>query len=283
MSLAMRGCFQSVEVNGTLYVGGGLAVKKENNYIVMAFNTNSCNWRMLPPYSANRFAMATINNLLVLVGGIHHGQTVNKVGAWQAELNQWIYPFPPMLSPRKYSSATSYKHCLVVAGGFDDHNSLSTVEVLDVDTMQWSTCPSTPMPWHHMKSTKIDDTWYFLGGRCDEVALLDVYSVSLEALVFHSTSDCSLIWRKLVSLNCISSTSFGICGSLLAVGGKDKESDMSLSVIQRYIPETDHWIEAGTIPHTLNSSTCIVASDELYLMGGTDGKHCSAFVYVCNI
>ncbi len=64
----MSGYIQSVEINDTVYVGGETS-GNEDDYIVMAYNTQSCQWHTLPPYSTRRFAMTTINNKLVVVGG----------------------------------------------------------------------------------------------------------------------------------------------------------------------------------------------------------------------
>ena len=59
---------QSVQVQGTLYVGGQ-ADDDENEYIVMAYDISAGKWATLPPYSTHRFAMTVIDNHLVLVGG----------------------------------------------------------------------------------------------------------------------------------------------------------------------------------------------------------------------
>ena len=52
----------------------------------------------------------------------------------------------------------------MVAGGSNRHNSISSVDVLNVDNNQWSTGPSIPTPWRSMKSTTISNTWYLIGG-----------------------------------------------------------------------------------------------------------------------
>ncbi len=67
MPVAMTGYIQSVEINDTVYVGGGTGIY-EDQYIVMAYNTQSCQWHTLPPYSTRLFAMTTINNKLVSNG-----------------------------------------------------------------------------------------------------------------------------------------------------------------------------------------------------------------------
>ncbi len=123
-----------------------------------------------------------------------------------------------------------------------------------------------------MKSTTIVDTWYLMGGWCKDVGWSpDVYSVSLEALVSHSSSDSSNIWNKLPSLNCALSCALNIGGSLLAVGGADK-SKKSVSTIQRYVPETNTWVQAGQLPHAVCYCTCILTSDKVHVMGGYDGN-----------
>ncbi len=68
MPVAMSVYIQSAEINDTVYVGGGTG-RGDDAYIVMAYNTQSCQWHTLPAYSARKFAMTTINNKLVVVGG----------------------------------------------------------------------------------------------------------------------------------------------------------------------------------------------------------------------
>ncbi len=274
MPVAMNGYIQSVEINDTVYVGGGLTDRDEDEYIVMAYNTQSCQWHTLPPYSTRLFAMTTINNKLVVVGGINIDLSdSSELGEWQSDSNQWTRPFPPMPTLHYWPSATSYKHWLVVAGGYH-RDCLQIVEVLDVSNMQWSTGPPTPTPWVRMKSTTIGDTWYLMGGRCEKLwqNITDVYSVSLVALVSRSSSDSSNIWNKLPSLNCTDSCPLNIGGSLLAVGGEDMKSKKSVSTIQRYDPETNTWVQAGQLPHAVYGCTCIMTSGKVHVMGGYDGK-----------
>ncbi len=274
MPVAMSYYIQSVEINDTVHVGGGWTVSVEDEFIVMAYNTQSCQWHTLPPYSTSGFAMTTINNKLVVVGGSNRDHSdSSELGEWQPDSNQWTRPFPPMSTPRYMPSATSYKHWLVVTGGYHGV-CLQTVEVLDVSNMQWSTGPSTPTPWVTMKSTTIEDSWYLMGGwGYGGQSSPDVYSVSLEALVSHSSSDSSNIWNKLPSLNCTDSCPLNIGGSLLAVGGEDMKSEKPVSTIQRYVPETNTWVQAGQLPHAVRNCTCIMTSDKVHVMGGFDDRH----------
>ncbi len=274
MPVAMHGYIQSVEINDTVYVGGGWTDTDDDKYIVMAYSTQFSQWHTLPPYSTTRFAMTTINNRLVMVGGRNRDDCdSSELGEWQPDCNQWKYPFPPMSTPHSLPSATSYKNWLVVAGGCNGVRfQATTVELLDVSNMQWSTGPSTPTPWMMMKSTTIGDTWYLMGGWCEDVwYCLHVYSVSLEALTSHSSSDSlNNIWNKLPSLYCTRFCPLKIEESLLAVGGWDMKSKKPVSTIQRYVPETNTWVQAGQLPHVVYDCTCIMASDKVYVMGGYD-------------
>ncbi len=274
MPVAMSGYIQSIQINDTVYVGGGYTDRNEDKYIVMACNTQSCQWHTLPPYSTKWFAMTTINNKLVVVGGRNRdGSDSSELGEWQPDSNQWTHPFPPMSTPRFEHSATSYKHWLVVAGGCHGFRFHASIDVLDVSNMQWFTRRSTPTPWGRMKSTIIGYTLYLMGGECAGVGWSpDVYSVSLEALVSHSSSDSSNIWNKLPSLKCTVSCPLNIGGSLLAVGGEDMKSEKLVSTIQRYVPETNTWVQAGQLPHAVYNCTCIMTSDKVHVMGGNDGN-----------
>ena len=284
MPFSMNFYIQSVEVDGTVYVGGGDADKGEDDHIVMAYDMQSYRWHTLPPYSARGFAMTTINNKLILVGGKHHNTKVDQLGVWKTDSNQWTCPFPAMPTPRYSPSATSYKHWLVVAGG-RRKGLLSTVEVFDIDNKQWSTAPSTPMPRIRMKSTIIGDTWYLMGGtHVLRTGTTDVYSVSLEALVSHSASDSSKIWNKIAPLNCYCSSPLSLEGSLLALGGWDPKKECLVSTIQHYVPETNTWVPAGELPHPLQTHTCIITAGRLHMFGGSSGVFPRlSYYYFCDI
>ena len=171
-----------------------------------------------------------------------------------------------------YTSLLSFsyfiKHWLVVAGGIRKV-SLSTVDVLDIDNKQWSTAPSTPIPWHSMTSTIIGDTWYLIGGGHDMFSdTTDIYSVSLEALVSHSASDCSKLWHTIAPFNCTLSSPLSLGGSLLALGGWDMKKVCPVSTIQCYVPETNTWVPAGELIHRLLNCTCIMTAGRLHVLGG---------------
>ena len=267
---------QSVTIQDTVYVGGGDAglTSPNNNYIVMAYNTSSCKWHQLPPYTAYYFAMVVINNQLVLVGGYESFYySTNLLGMWDNGTSQWTRPYAAMTSAHGNPSAVAYNQWLIVVGGSTDGHRLSTVEVLDVASNQWYSAPSTPTPWSHMNSNILGDMWYLMGGIGDDI----VYSVSLPDLISRTLSSSSGnthhdMWKKISGLGYYHATPLCMGGALLAVGGRRVKDRASLSTIQRYVPETKEWVEVGRLPSPLYNCTCTFTLDKKILVFGGSSR-----------
>ena len=266
---------QSVMLQGTVYVGGGDA-GHGNVYIIMVYDTSSEKWAELPPYRACDFAMTVINNQLVLVGGWEPCEVVpgkvpkiKVVGVWRPDSKEWTHPYPDMPTSRAYCSAVAYKEWLVVAGGEgDDGTYLSSVEVLNTDTKQWSAGPPTPAPWSCMRPAIVGDVCYFMGGYTDDNS--KVYSVSLPALTSQLNSGVrhSKMWKEIsLSLQIMYPSPLSISRSLLAVGGA--RDDRPVAGIYLYRPDTREWAKVGDLPTPRLGCSCIMVTDrELLVAGG---------------
>ena len=276
MPFVMGDYIQSVAIQDTVYVGGGLAgYGSPNNYIVMAYNTRSWKWHQLPPYTADSFAMVVINNKLVLIGGDDsNSHPTSLLGMWDTGSNQWTRPYAAMSTARVYPPAVVYNQWLIVAGGWTDYHKLSTVEVLDVASNQWISAPPTPIPWDSMKSTILGDMWYLMGGDSNDDDDDDiVYSVSLPDLISHTLSSSSGsthhdMWKKISGLGHYHSTPLCMGGALLAVGGRRVKDHESVSTIQRYVPETKEWVKVGRLSSPLHDCTFTFTLDQKILVFG---------------
>ena len=148
-------------------------------------------------------------------------------------------------------SAVVYQKSLVVAGGLGDGEvSLSSVEVMNTDTKQWYAAPPTPIAWSNMKTAIVGDTCYFMGGYITGGYTNRVYSVSLPALLSQLNSDSSSedtqIWKEISGLQTTLSAPLSIRGSLLALGGRDKDLN-PVSAIHLYRPNTGEWVKVGDL------------------------------------
>ena len=275
MPFGMGGYVQSVVVEGTVYVGGGGAGHgSDNNYIVMTYDISTGKWATLPPYRAYGFAMTAINNQLVLVGGSEHGHKNKVVGVWDADNKQWTHPYPEMHTARWICSAVVHNEWLVVAGGHSASGALlSSVEVMNTNIKQWYAGPPTPIPWFFMKTATVGDECYFMGGynaTGSRAPTNTVYSVSLSALTTglnSSTKKGQKIWKEISGLQTTNSTPLSISGSLLTVGGMDKDRK-AVTAIHLYQPDTGEWVKVGDLPTPRSHCTCAMITDRELLVCG---------------
>ena len=281
MPYELSGYVQSVQVQGTLYVGGG-----DVAYIVMAYEICSGKWATLPEYGAQGFAMTAIDKHLVLVGGKGHDIDRSKVlGVWSEDRNNWTHPYPDMTTEHYRCSAIGYNQWIIVAGGLGSGGRLSSVEVLNTDTKQWYAGYPTPIPWTSMKTAVVGDTCYFMGGATEGFATRKVYSVSLPALVSQLNSDSSAkdtqIWKELPQLPVKSAAPITISGSLLAVGGMDNKI---VSKLHLYQPDAGQWVKVADMPTPRYNCTCTaINNSELIVAGGYKNTDMSAQVHLAKI
>ena len=270
----------SVQVQGTLYVGGGVGIG-DNDYIVMAYDISAGKWAMFPPHSTRYFAMTAINNHLVLVGGQGRDGVRRKVlRVWSEDSKKWTHPYPDMITPRYSCSAVVYNQYLVVAGGKEgvgDSCRLSSVEVMNTDTKQCYAGPPTPTAWSSMQTAIVGDTCYFMGGFTEGGYIYSVYSVSLPVLVSQLNSDSSAkdtqTWKELPQLPVTRATPLSISGSLLVVGGVDKDRK-AVSALHLYQPDAGQWVKVADTPTPRLAHTCIMITDkELLVAGGLDNGY----------
>ena len=273
MPFEMSGYVQSVQVQGTLYVGGG-AVSGDNVYIVMTYDISAGKWATLPPYSTRYFAMTAIDNHLVLVGGKGRGGVRSKVlGVWSEDSKKWTHPYPDMTTPRYFCSAVVYNQYLVVAGGWEAGGRLSSVEVMNTNTKVWYAGPPTPRAFSMMNTAIVGNMCYFMGGGGEGGYTTKVYSVSLPALDSQLNSDSTAkdtqTWKELPQLPVAYAVPLSISGSLLAVGGyKDRKA---VSALHLYQPDAGQWVKVGDLPSPRCLSTCVMISEKelLVAIGGT--------------
>ena len=108
MPFAMSGPVQAVQMQGTLYVGGGLADGDSGN-LIMTYVVSADKWVTLPPCSTRWFAMTAIKNHLVLVAGQGRGGYSKALHVWRADNKKWTHSYPDMTTPRHSCSVFFYK------------------------------------------------------------------------------------------------------------------------------------------------------------------------------
>ncbi len=198
MPIKMGTSVQSVVISDTVYVGGGYADNDRDSCTVMKLEQDQ--WTKLPEYTAKFFAMTSLANRLVLVGGRHPSinKRTNQLAVFES--GEWTHPYPPMNIARSSSTAVSFNNHIIVAGGCDDKVRFSSVEVLDVASRRWYIAQSLPNPRSGLKSTLIGNTLYLMGGYDHTRSpTKTVHHVDLNELIAKALSnlDTPTIWQTL--------------------------------------------------------------------------------------
>lgn len=149
-------------INGTLYVGGGLISCNSDTLCttntVEVYSTITSSWTSGPslniPRSGHFFASDDTLGLIYAIGGIDSNSNyLSSVEVLDIKTNQWT-TIPSMPTPRTGLSAAIVDSKLYVVGGCGENyplsecKALSTVEVYDPQTNNWSTLTPLLTPRH---------------------------------------------------------------------------------------------------------------------------------------
>ena len=278
MPIKMGSTVQSVVIGDTVYVGGGRAGNDRDKCTVMKLEQDQ--WTKLPEYTAKWFAMTSLANRLVLVGGQdpRNNKRTNQLAVFEA--GEWTHPYQPMNIARCSSAAVSFNNHIIVAGGYDDKGRTSSVEVLDVASRRWYIAQSLPNPRSDLKSTLIGNTLFLMGGWDHTVSssTKTVHHADLDELIANALSnmDTPTLWQTLQEVPLEWSAPLSIGRSLLAVGGADDRFNPSSS-IHLYQPDTRRWVKVGDLPTGRYYCTCsVLPSGEVIVAGGQT----YSFVYI---
>ena len=131
---------------------------------VVAYNPTTNKWSELPECPNSYVSLAMVNGLLTAIGGMTSNDEVTN-SLLSLTDNMWTKQFPPMTTKRYVTVVVCSGRSLVVARGLEEGNKrLSTVEVMDTETLQWSTASSPPHPLTEASATLCGDQVYMLGG-----------------------------------------------------------------------------------------------------------------------
>ena len=254
---------------------------------VYMYNSPTEQWLPLKPCSKTDFALAVVNGLLTAVGGTQSGEATTTLHCytWEGRGNRWFEMFPPMPTGRRGAAAVCSLNSLIVAGGTtmgSHHDNLATVEMMDTETLQWSTANSLPHPFAYASATICGDRLYMLGGFDQNGRTKSVLTCSLSLLSCtgqspsrgvrsKTTPPLADVWQSIASLPVYGSTCATVNKHLLAVGGMDVRGESTKNVYN-YNPTTDSWDIVSCMATA--RFDCLVAvlpgNDVMVVGGGTD-------------
>ena len=249
---------------------------------VFAYNSTNSKWSELPQCPNEDFSLAMINSLLTAIGGMTSNRDITN-SLLSLTDNKWTKHFTPMPTKRWLTVVVCSGRSLVVAGGVGKRGKkLSTVEVMDAETLQWSTASSLPHSLYCASATLCGDQVYMLGGfDKNDKPSKSVFTCSL-AVLLQSCQPQSLgaqlktlslasrpkVWHQLADTPVTLSTCASLHGRLLAVGGKDSDYKHT-TAIHKYNTTTNSWkvISHMTTPRC-RFTVAVLPHNELMVVGG---------------
>ena len=232
-------------------------------------------------------SLVIINGILTAVGGSQIGSDgirnfSNRLFSF-TDANAWVEEFPQMPTKRDSTASLHTRAALIVAGGRSKGaGTLSVVEVLNTETLQWSSAPSLPLPLKNASAAICGGDLYLLGGvDKDFFGSKTVFTCSVNALVkscepksfggrLMSALSPSNMWKRIADLPVTKSTCVSLCGHLLAVGGEDLGYSPT-KAIHMYDPMRDSWKVVSRM--SVARLNCLVAAipGNRLMVGGRAG------------
>ena len=148
---------------------------------VHSYDSNTRVWRQLPatPYTDSTLVM--VHHILTMVGGQILGEATDSLLSLMGD--KWLSNLPAMPTKRYWTAVVCSGHSLIVAGGWDGCNILSTVEVLDTNTRQWSIASSLTHPFTEATISICGERLYMLSGADQTGVTRSVLSCSVPELL----------------------------------------------------------------------------------------------------
>ena len=277
-------------------VDGSVAYFKPQGFKnAFAYNATTNKWSELPKCPNSYVSLAMINSLLTAIGGRTPSDEVTN-SLLSLTDNKWTKQFPPMPTKRCVTAVVCSSKSLIVAGGLGEGiKNLRVVEVMDTETLQWSTASSLPHPLSEATATLCGDQVYVLGGFSGGPSK-SVFTCSLAALLQSCQSQSLVaqlktlpltsrpkVWHQLADTPVILSTCASLHGQLLAVCGKGSD-DKETTAIHMYNTTTNSWeiISHMTTPR-YQCSVAVLPQNELMVVYGATPSGLTDSVEIASI
>lgn len=262
--------------DGKVYVGGGDRYSGPECFLVHEYDLESDSWVDLPQATQNRFSMAVINDMVTLVGGKEkNGGPTGSLLCYQGDgaSGKWIRCLPPMPTARLYTATVMHEESVIVIGGArPPQKQLTTVEVLNTETMEWSTVSPLPEPVVHASAAVAGGKVYVLNGedaRGNQSAI--AFSCSVSELL--ESSDSASIWKKLPDAPVARAAITNLFETPVAFGGwQGSHKAIPQQTIHAYSDEKDKWNVLGYMS-VAHGDSCVVpvGAAKVMIIGGREG------------
>ena len=243
-------------------------------------------WHKLPSCPVTNFGLEVVGQNITTIGGrlvtesaLCTTQLFSLSAAARGERGAWLARLPSMKLARAQPATTSNSRLVIVAGGeVGDHKTfIADIEVLVLETEQWSTVASSPLGnYSWLTAVLCEDQLYLLEGNGvrerDNIHVLHMGAL-VEGLrepvtQQHRGRRGGLPWRQVRPAPASNTTCVCAKGQLVAVGGIDT-SGKTTNQIWAFNKSKDQWKTLGSLKsHRYRSLVSVTATGSLLVIGG---------------
>lgn len=280
-----RAFHTAVWLNELVYLGGGYEPDLRPSYRIDIYNPVDDSWGLPISSPQSLFAMATVDNHLIIVGGEDlTWKITNKLLVLDGGQ---LKEYSTLRAPRKLATAFSHHKMLIMVGGEDErHIKLSSTELFDISTKQWFTCSDLPQPYYWLQPVILGNAVYLLGGLDqDGNHSTAVFAASLESLSSHqlrwTSNTPNTLWCSCAPV-IINSDRLIVVGGLKKTNETTKKNKIKLTTNIYSLNRVAHnWEAIGDIPLTRHALAGVSLDNRIIVFGGNDDTtQCTGNVWI---
>ena len=264
----------------------------DGHHAVYMYNVScsAINWSQIPDCPYKNCSISVVDNRLTTIGGRSVLEpATNKLFSFTGEDGDksWTEEFPPMPTKRWCSTALCTGTSLIVAGGVGEFvNCLTTVEVMNTETRQWSTAADLPLTMAGVISSILcGDQLFVICGhevcKCPLTTLLQSCTSPSSHHASESPSHIkpSVLWNHIADLPVSDSSCVSLNGQLLAIGMRDYKHT---TPVYMYNSVSNSWAIISHMSTKVSRLRCfatILPDNKLVVVGGviTDSVEIATF------
>ena len=266
---------------GMVYIGGGWVGDAETLSSIATYNPHTNYWSTLPSCPVQYGRLTTIaekdGTKLIVVGGILEAdwRTTDKLFTWKGG-GKWKEQYPCMSVPRLTPAVSVYDNrYLIVAGGSGRDHSLDSIEVLELERMEWSRSKvKLPRPVTEAVGSIAGDNFIIMDHtQRDVIAGNDEHSI-LSIPINAILGEAPVTITTLPPAPIPHSTLLQNMEPPLLLGGCSNTTE--LPGIFVYCNDTNNWKQVGnTSCNRANATGILLHSNAILLLGGVHHSNLS--------